>query len=110
MLSSQGTCKALEEEIIVSPTKIAIGSSSAWVRLTAFGAAVWLIAGVGMLGSSLGRVAGQSKGANVSVCALRALRQEAYCPLSGRQFGSGHYEPGESELNSGLLLDLQGRS
>jgi len=90
--------------------KIAIGSSSALIRLGVFAAVAWLILGVATLGSPLEQLAAQSKDANVGSCALRALRAEAYCPLKGLQCGFGHHELGESDLKIGRLLSLQGRS
>ena len=110
MLSSQGTCKAFEGGFIMCRTKTVIESASPWVRLAAFRVVVWVIFGVAMLGCCPDRLAGHSKEANVSAGALRALRQEAYCPLKALQYGLGHQELGENELKSGLVLTLQGRS
>jgi hypothetical protein len=110
MLSSQGMWRAMEEEIMMHRTKIGIGSASAWVRLAAFGAVAWVICGLATIGSPSDRLSAQSKGAYICTCAWRALREEAYCPLEGLQCGLGHYDLGASELKSGLLVSLQGRS
>jgi hypothetical protein len=91
-------------------TKIVIEAASPWVRLAAFRVVAWVIFGVAMLGSCPDRLASHSKEVNKSACALRALRQEAYCPRKALQRGLGHQELAENHLKSGLALTLQGRS
>ena len=103
-------CEALEEEVIVCPTKIAVGTFSARVGLAAYAAVVWVICGLATLRSIPDRCAEQSKDADDCSCALRVLRKKAYCTLKGLQCGLEHYESGESEFKSGFLLGLQGRS
>jgi hypothetical protein len=93
----------------VCPSNTSIGRPSTWIRLAAFRVVAWLIFSVAMLGSPPDRLGAQSKHAYVCSCSLGPLKEEAYCPLSGLQFSLGHYEPGESELKSSLLLSLQGR-
>ena len=91
-------------------TKIVIRSASACVLLAAYAAVAWIICSLMTLGSLPDRLAAQSKGADDCFCALRALREEAYCPLEGLQCDLGHHELGENELENGFLLSLQGRS
>jgi hypothetical protein len=94
----------------VRRTRVVIGFALACVRLAAYAAVAWVICGFATLGSPPDRLGAQSKDAYVCSCALRALREEAYCPLIGPQCALGRYEFGGSELKSGLLLSSQGRS
>ena len=91
-------------------TKIVIEAASPWVRLAAFRVVAWVMLGIATLGSWPDRLAGHSNEANVSACALRALRQQAYCSLKALQYGLGHQELGENEPKSELVLTVQGRS
>jgi hypothetical protein len=91
-------------------TKTVTESASPWVRRAAFRVVVWVIFGVAMLGCCPDRPAGHSKDANVSACALRALRQGAYCQLKALQYGLEHQELRGNELKSAPALTLQGRS